>query len=37
VLASKNKPVAQAFVRRVLGRTGQTILLRSGFLPRLKP
>jgi molybdate transport system substrate-binding protein len=34
VLASHDKPAAQAFVRRILGPTGQRILLRFGFLPR---
>jgi molybdate transport system substrate-binding protein len=34
VLASHNKPAAQAFVRRILGPAGQRILRRYGFLPR---
>jgi molybdate transport system substrate-binding protein len=37
VLASKNKAVAQAFVKRVLGKTGQAMLLRYGFLSRTRP
>jgi molybdate transport system substrate-binding protein len=37
VLVSKNKAAAQAFVKRVLGKTGQAILLRHGFLPRAQP
>jgi molybdate transport system substrate-binding protein len=36
VSRSHNKAAANAFVRRVLGRTGQRILLRYGFLPRVK-
>ena len=34
VLASSNKPAAHAFVVRVLGKAGQTILRSYGFLPR---
>ncbi|MDX6506166.1 MAG: molybdate transport system substrate-binding protein [Gaiellaceae bacterium] len=37
VLASGNKPAAQAFVKRVLGKPGQTVLLSYGFLPRRNP
>jgi molybdate transport system substrate-binding protein len=33
---SSNKPAAQAFVKRVLSPAGQKILLRHGFLPRVK-
>ena len=36
VSRSSNKPVAQAFVKRVLSPAGQKILLRYGFLPRVK-
>jgi molybdate transport system substrate-binding protein len=36
VSRSHNKAAANAFVRRVLSRTGQRILLRYGFLPRVK-
>jgi molybdate transport system substrate-binding protein len=36
VSRSHNKAMANAFVRRVLSRTGQRILLRYGFLPRVK-
>jgi molybdate transport system substrate-binding protein len=36
VSASHNKPAANAFIRRVLSSTGQKILLRYGFLPRVK-
>jgi len=35
VAASSQKPAAQAFVKRVLGRAGQRILVSYGFLPRL--
>jgi molybdate transport system substrate-binding protein len=35
VAASSQKPAAQAFVKRVLGRAGQRILVSHGFLPRL--
>lgn len=34
VRSSSNKPAAQAFVKRVLGRAGQRILRSYGFLPR---
>jgi len=34
VLASGNKAVARAFVKRALGRPGQDVLRRYGFLPR---
>ncbi len=37
VSASGNKAAATAFIKRVLGKTGQTILLNHGFLPRVKP
>jgi molybdate transport system substrate-binding protein len=37
VAASSHKPAARAFVRRVLAKAGQKILLRYGFLPRVKP
>ena len=36
VSASHNKATASAFVRRVLSPAGQKILLRYGFLPRVK-
>jgi len=36
VLASHNKPGANAFIKRVLSPAGQKILLRYGFLPRVK-
>jgi len=36
VSASHNKAGANAFVKRVLSPAGQTILLRFGFLPRVK-
>jgi molybdate transport system substrate-binding protein len=36
VSRSSNKPAAQAFVKRVLSPAGQRILLRYGFLPRVK-
>jgi molybdate transport system substrate-binding protein len=36
VSASHNKPAASAFIRRVLSPAGQKILLRYGFLPRVK-
>ena len=36
VSASHSKPAASAFVRRVLSPAGQKILLRYGFLPRVK-
>jgi molybdate transport system substrate-binding protein len=34
---SGHKVAARAFVKRVLGKAGQTVLLRYGFLPRVKP
>jgi ABC-type molybdate transport system substrate-binding protein len=34
VLASHDKPAAQAFVRRVLSPAGQKLLSSFGFLPR---
>jgi molybdate transport system substrate-binding protein len=37
VSASSNKAAARAFVKRVTGRAGQKILIRHGFLPRVKP
>jgi len=37
VSASSHKAAARAFVKRVLGKAGQRILLRYGFLPRVKP
>lgn len=37
VSTSANKPSARAFVKRVLGKTGQKILRKYGFLPRSKP
>ena len=36
VSASHNKPGANAFIKRVLSPAGQKILLRYGFLPRVK-
>ena len=36
VSASNNKAAAKAFVKRVLSPAGQRILLRYGFLPRVK-
>jgi molybdate transport system substrate-binding protein len=36
VSSSHNKPGASAFVKRVLSPAGQKILLRFGFLPRVK-
>jgi molybdate transport system substrate-binding protein len=36
VSASRNKAAASAFVKRVLSPAGQKILLRHGFLPRVK-
>jgi molybdate transport system substrate-binding protein len=36
VSASSHKPAARAFVKRVLSPAGQKILLRFGFLPRVK-
>ena len=37
VSSSQNKQAAQAFVNRVVGKTGQARLLAAGFLPRVKP
>jgi ABC-type Fe3+ transport system substrate-binding protein len=37
VKASTNAAAAQAFVTKVLSRTGQAKLLAAGFLPRVKP
>jgi molybdate transport system substrate-binding protein len=37
VAGSPHKAAASAFIRRVLGTAGQRILLRQGFLPRVKP
>jgi molybdate transport system substrate-binding protein len=37
VSASHNKAAANAFVKKVMGKAGQKILLRYGFLPRVKP
>jgi molybdate transport system substrate-binding protein len=37
VSASHNKAAASAFIRKVLSKAGQKILLRYGFLPRVKP
>ena len=36
VAASSHKPAARAFVKRVLGKAGQRILISYGFLPRVK-
>jgi molybdate transport system substrate-binding protein len=36
VSRSSNRAAAQAFIRRVLSASGQKILLRFGFLPRVK-
>jgi molybdate transport system substrate-binding protein len=36
ISASHNKAAANAFIRRVLSPGGQKILLRYGFLPRVK-
>jgi molybdate transport system substrate-binding protein len=36
VAKSSNKAAAQAFVKRVVGKAGQKILLKYGFLPRVK-
>jgi molybdate transport system substrate-binding protein len=35
--ASSHKAAARAFVKRVVGRAGQKILISYGFLPRVKP
>jgi molybdate transport system substrate-binding protein len=37
VAASTHKPASAAFVRRVLGKAGQQVLRKYGFLPRVKP
>ncbi len=37
VSGSRHKPAAAAFVKRVLGKAGQKVLLKYGFLPRVKP
>jgi molybdate transport system substrate-binding protein len=37
VSASSHKPAARAFVKRVLGKTGQRNLVSYGFLPRIEP
>ena len=37
VAASSHRPAARAFVKRVLGRMGQRILVSYGFLPRVEP
>jgi molybdate transport system substrate-binding protein len=37
VTASSHKAAARAFVKRVLGPTGQRILVHHGFVPRVKP
>jgi len=37
VSASSHKPAARAFIKRVLGKAGQRILISYGFLPRVKP
>ena len=37
VAAGSRKPAARAFVKRVLGKAGQRILISYGFLPRVKP
>ena len=37
VSASSKKAAARAFVKRVIGPAGQKILIRYGFLPRVKP
>jgi molybdate transport system substrate-binding protein len=36
VSRSSNKPAATAFIKRVLSPAGQKIMLRYGFLPRVK-
>jgi molybdate transport system substrate-binding protein len=36
VSASHNKPAANAFIKRVLSKAGQKVMLRYGFLPRIK-
>jgi molybdate transport system substrate-binding protein len=37
VSSSRYKFAAAAFIKKVVGRTGQRILLKYGFLPRFKP
>jgi molybdate transport system substrate-binding protein len=37
VTESSHKPDAQAFVQRMLSKSGQAKLLAAGFLPRIKP
>jgi molybdate transport system substrate-binding protein len=37
VATSSRKPAARAFVKRVLGKAGQKILVSYGFLPRVEP
>jgi molybdate transport system substrate-binding protein len=37
VSRSGNKPAAAAFIKKVVGKAGQTVLLKYGFLPRIKP
>jgi molybdate transport system substrate-binding protein len=37
VSASHNQPAASAFVKKVMGKSGQRILVRYGFLPGVKP
>jgi molybdate transport system substrate-binding protein len=37
VSTSSHKAAARAFIKRVLGKTGQRILIHYGFLPRVKP
>jgi molybdate transport system substrate-binding protein len=37
VSASGHKVEARAFIKKVLGKAGQTVLLKYGFLPRIRP
>jgi molybdate transport system substrate-binding protein len=37
VSSSGNKAAANAFIKQVLGKAGQKVLLKYGFLPRAKP
>jgi len=37
VSTSKNKSAAHAFIQLVLSKKGQAVLLKDGFLPRVKP
>jgi molybdate transport system substrate-binding protein len=37
VSKSSHKPAARAFIKRMLGKAGQRILVSYGFLPRAKP